>query len=156
MAASKRIGALLEIKRRLQLIAKPTFWTDAGLNVLMGEQPVFGPDDPDVAIAVVLGSSTDERQGLTKIHMSRLPLSVQAFASAAPKDGTDPLIAVEEVVADIKRALELEDETLAGWTKPDGGFRRVGVRVIPREEGSEFVGAAVDYELLFEDGWGKP
>lgn len=156
MSASKRIGAIRELAVRLAKIERPDYWTDAGKSITLGEAPAFGDGDPDTAIAIMVGDSSDSRQGLSETYVCLLPVSIQAFAAAAPKDGTDPFETVEQLVADIKRAVEREEPTLAGWCLPTPGISRTGVRAIPRQPGAEFVGAAVDYILPFEELWGKP
>lgn len=156
MSASKRIGAILELQARLARIRTPDYWTDAGQVVLLGEAPAFGESDPDTAIAIVVGDSTDERQGLSSVHVCRLTVSIQGFAKAAPRDGADPMLVAEQLVADIKRAVEREEPTLAGWCLPDPGISRLGVRTMQREPGAEYVGAAVEYLLPIGEEWGKP
>ena len=153
---SKRIGALTELKRRLEQITITNgFSTDAGKNVLLGENAKLGPDDPETAIAIVVGSSTEEHLGFSKVIVSRVGLSLQAFAKAAPADGADPFLVAEDVVADIKRAAELEDRTLNGYCS-NPGFSRASVTPAKRLEASEYVGAKVDYSLTFEEAWGRP
>lgn len=154
MPASKREGALLEMRRRLQQIRIANdFLTDAGETVLIGEDPVFGPDDPPMAIAVMVGGGADAVRGMSGTLDCRVPISVQAFIRADAAD--EPMLAIEAVLADIKRAVELEDRSLDGWCLPTG-LMRTGTRSLERAPGSEFVGAAVDYEAQFEEGWGKP
>lgn len=153
---SKRIGALTELRRRLERITRANdFATDAGQTVFLGEAPGLGHHDPEVAIAVVVGDSTEAHRGMSDVIESVVVVSLQAFARSAPAHKVDPFLAAEDVVADIKRAVELEDRSLEGWCLSTG-MSRGAVRPARRMEGSEYVGAAVDYVLTFEERWGHP
>lgn len=163
MPASRREGALLELKRRLEMIRNPDypaegsspFWTNPGA-VLLGEAPTMGSEgDPQFAIAIIVGGSTDQQQGVSERYISKLRVSVQAHVALSVEDAW---LVVERMLADIKRAVEGDaDLTLGGWcsTQPPG-IVRTGSNAAPREDGSMSVGASVDYEFSFDDLWGRP
>lgn len=152
---SKRIGAITELKRRLAAIERPAFSTDAGKNVFVGEVVSLGHHDPETAIAIVIGDSTETHRGLSDVVEGNSVVAIQAIVKAAPADRADPFLMAEDVIADIKRAVELEDRSLDGWCLSTG-FARAAIRPARRMEGSEYVGAAVEYALAVEERWGHP
>lgn len=125
------------------------FATDAGLAVTLGESPQLGPDDPDVMIAIIVNDDDPKFQGLQ--IMTQLPVSIQALAKA---DLADPWLAVEALLGDIKRAVELPDRTLGGLVKRQ--IERGSTRTLPRESGSTVVGAQVTYVCPYTEVWGNP
>ena len=130
-------------------------------HIFLGEMPAFGPDDPPAALGVAIGDDSPEASGSTT--RTRVPYEVWAIV---PADLNAPLVAIEAIIADIKEAVEIEanpDQTRALGAmvlgQPRGttpkGLERGVTRALRREEGSEFVGAAVEYILTFEDVWGS-
>ena len=69
-------------------------------------------------------------------------------------DTESPWSTVEAIVADIKKAIET-DQDLAGTLLPRG-LTRGKTRPFDRESGGEFVGAGVEYRLLYAEEWGAP
>jgi len=150
MAASRRRLILEALKARVEEITvEHGFETDAGLTVFLGETPALGPDDSTTAIAIVIGEEDPRYQGAK--FLIRLPLAIQAIARA---DLDQPWLAVEDVIGDIKRAVELEDRTLGGLVKSD--LERGSVQALEREPGSTTVGAEVVYFAIYSEGWGIP
>lgn len=149
-SASRRQRILEALFARLEAIrVGATFQTDAGRFVYVNETPGFGPDDAETAIALVIGVDVVRVQG-NKVFVA-LPIEVQALASAGLKEGwryTEP------VLADIKRALELEDRTLGGLVEQ--WLARGSTRTLERDEGSTTVGVAVGYEANYSETWGNP
>jgi hypothetical protein len=158
---SKRQAALTDLVNRLRYIAVAKGYnTDAGARIYLGEMPRFGQGDPPAALAVAIGDSVPEQAGPTV--RSRVPFEVWAIV---PAGTADPLAAVEAIIADILEAVEIEDNptrTRALGTMLDGvphgttpkGLERGVIRALRREEGSEYVGAAVEYIATFETPWG--
>lgn len=147
---SKRQLILEAIVDRLEAIEPGNdFLTDAGENVYLGFEPPFGPDDPDRAIAVTVD---DEQAQRTQANvLSLLPIQIAAIARASIDA---PWIAVEEVLADIKRAIELDDRTLGGLL--NHRLERGNTSTLERDEGSETVGAVITYNAQIVEGWGTP
>jgi hypothetical protein len=158
---SKRMRAVDELVRRLAFIQVAKGYScDAGLNILLGEEPVFGEADPETALNIAIGR--DEPTTAGGLVRSRVPLEVHAMVRA---DLAAPLMTTERLIADIKNAVEIEgrgqnsagdasiDRSLDGVTLPKG-FERGPTTPLRREAGSAFVGAIVEYIATFEEGWG--
>jgi hypothetical protein len=161
LPTSKRKAALLELKGRLGYIqVAKGFNTDAGLHIFVGEWPRLGPDDAREVLAIAVGDETIEVTDSRII--SKLPVEVWALV---PGETENPQLAIEDIITDIKQAVEVEENPTqtralgmmeAGvpiGTTPKGLSRGV-TRSLRRSEGSSFVGAAVEYELTFEESWG--
>lgn len=149
--ASRREQILEAVNARLARIkAGPTFQTDAGRQVFINETPPFGPDDEPAAIAVVIGEDQITKIVGGKVFLI-LPIEVQAIASS---DRTGAWRFTEPVLADIKRAMELDDRTLGGLI--DQWLTRNSTRTLERDEGSTTVGVAVRYDLSYSETWGHP
>ena len=143
MAKSRRQQVVEVIRERLQAITVANgFNTEAGAQVFLNESPAFGPDDPDVAVAVVIGE--DDPAVLGEHVLCRVPLEIQALAKV---DLAEPWIAVEQVLQDIKRAIELEEGTrprsLGGLLRSQ--LERGVTRTLEREDGSTAIGCGVTY-----------
>jgi hypothetical protein len=150
VATTRRYSAIVELKARLQDISVSNgYETDAGAHVLVGEEPTFGPDDPTSAIAVSIGTDEPGYQGE---HIAvTLPVEVGALVKA---DVDQPWLTVEQIVGDIKTAVET-DHDLAGILLARG-LERGSVKPLERQEGSEYVGAVVEYRLRLKELWGAP
>lgn len=146
----RRRKVILEaVRTRLQEISVADgYLTDAGRQVSLGLQPAFSDQDPDVGIAIVVGPDRIEAQH-TKLAIT-LPVEVQAVAKA---DLDDPFLTIEDVISDIKQALERADDRLL-----DGLLayecQRGSTRQTDREPGSTTVGIGITYEFFYEEGWG--
>lgn len=148
---SRRHRALEEIGNRLRLIAVANgFRTNAGAAVFMGQEVTFGPGDSGAAIDVIVAQDDVLHQGENVGTL--VPVEIHALVKASI---ADPLLAIEEVIADVKRAVEQTDRTLGGALVPRG-LERGPTRPREREEGSETVGAIVEYRLTLAEQWGNP
>lgn len=146
----RRRKAILEaVRTRLQEIAvSGDYFTDAGLQVALGIQPAFSDQDPDVGIAIVVGPDRIEAQH-TKLAIT-MPVEVQAIAKA---DLDDPFLTIEDVLSDIKQAMERDDDRrLDGLLAYE--CQRGVTRQVDREPGSTTVGVGITYEFYYEEGWG--
>ena len=148
--ASRRQQVLAALVARVQAITVDDgFNTDAGTAVYLGETPMLGPDDPLVAIALIVG---DDDPGYQGEHVFvKLPIEIQGVAFA---DQTDSWMAVEAVIEDIKRAVELEDRSLGKLLRSE--LERGPTRTLRREPGSSTVGAGVTYLAPIAEKWGTP
>lgn len=159
---SRRKDALSDLVSRLAFITIANdYHSDAGETIILGENPVFGDADPVSALGLVIGNTVEETQGGQVLFM--LPVTVWAFQKGVT---TDALLGLEDLIADIKYAVEIEgrdqnallggdasvDRSLTG-TLPKG-LTRVGTTVSPRVGGSEYIGGSVLYELRFREAWG--
>lgn len=148
---SQRQDILEAVKARLAGISLITgYQTDAGQLIFLGEAPVLGPDDPDAAIAIVVGSDEIKYQG-ENAHVT-LPIDVQAIAKVA--DHNAPWETVEAIISDIKTSMEV-DHNLGGLVIARG-LTRGPTRPLEREAGSTTAGAGIEYRFEFSEGWGTP
>lgn len=148
MAKARRQLILEAFKSRLEAItAVDGFQTNAGDAVFLGESVVIGPE-ADTAIAVVVGDEESRYVGANVFSV--LPIEIHAFARA---DLDEPWLAAEAVLADIKRAIEIEDRTLGGVSRR---IERRGTRAIDREPGATVVGISIGYEAAYVEAWGNP
>ena len=146
----RRQEILTVLRDRLETIAIAAgYQTDAGENVFLGELPALGEDDPDVALAIVVGDEVPQYQG--EQLFVRLPFELHTIAKA---DLDEPWLTVEQLIADVKRAIEQPDRTLGGLVRRM--IEREAVRTVPREPGSTTVGAMVVYVAPYLEAWGDP
>lgn len=150
--ATRRKSILEVLVGRLEAIRTSSgFDTDAGAKVYFGEVPALGESDPDQAIALVPGVEEPQWQVDGHAMRVRLPVHVAAIAKA---DLAEPHAAIESLIGDIKRAIELEDRTLGGLISFP--MERGVVQAMPRESGSTTVGATLTYLVAWKEGWGNP
>lgn len=151
MATTYLRQAIVEaVLARLQAIrSEDGFATDAGQAVFLGETPQLGPDDPNEAIAIVIGEDTIGYQGENLLVI--LPLEVQALAKA---ELDQAYLAVERVLGDIKTAIELTDRTLGGLVRRQ--IERDVTVTLKREPGMAVVGVSVTYRCPYIEAWGNP
>lgn len=148
---SIRQQIVAEMKSRLQAIrTNRGFQTDAGLALYLGGEPALGPSDPDVVIAMVIPEDALIYQQAN--HAIRLPFEIRALAKV---DIEEPWLAVEAVLADIKKAIELEDRRLHDLLLAPG-LQRGTTRTVEREPGSLTVGAVINYAAPHIENWGAP
>lgn len=154
--ASRRQRILEAFKARLEAIRiEDGFETDLGLQVLMGELPAFGPDDPTQVLAII--PREDQVAGaLNKIPI-KLPIDVAVLV--AP-DISEAWKLIEAGLRDVKRAVELEDRTLGGLLiggrDNPGGLIRGTTETFPRQSGSMVSGASITYVAPYTEVFGDP
>lgn len=113
---SKRRKAILELVRRLEFIQVVKGYScDAGLNILLGERPAFGPDDPESAISLAFGPDDPTTSG--GLVRRRTPIEIHAMVRA---DLEEPLITLEQLICDIRAAVEIEGRTYYGQIAASG------------------------------------
>lgn len=117
--------------------------------VFLNETPTLGPDDPAIALAVLIGDDTPRFQG-ERILLT-LPVEIQILAKA---DLDEPWLAVERTLGEVKKGIELADRTLGGAVLRQ--IERGVTRTLPRELGSTTVGAGLTYLAPYPESWGKP
>lgn len=156
MSASRRTLVLQAITERLQTIVAGRaalmgehFETDAGRAVFWGEVPQLGDGDPDQAIAVMPRSDEPRLIGRTAFQIE-WPINIHAVVKVSLDD---PWTAAEQVIADIKRAIETTDQGFEGLVQD---LTRDGVSVQAREAGSLVVSVTVPYRFVFREAWGRP
>jgi len=150
---SIRLRVLEEFERRLSAIHGSGFETNAGHAVYLGDAPQLGPDDPEQAIAILPG--VEDPRWIAKQLLVLWPIEIHALAKADLGGGGKSWKAVERVIADIKRAVELEDRTFGGLLRRDS-IERGAVRSREREPGNTTVGAIVPYIVRILEVWGDP
>jgi hypothetical protein len=156
MADSRRKRILDAFKARIEVIrVEDGFETDLGLNVLMWELPAFGPDDPKQVVAII------PREDQVSAALNNIPidLPVDVAVLVAP-DVTNPGALIEAGLADVKKAVELEDRTLGGLLRGGrnnpGGIVRGTTEPYPRVGGSQVTGASITYVLPYVEAYGYP
>jgi hypothetical protein len=152
MPAHSRRRLIFEVYRDRVSAIRGTngFATEAGRAVSVGELPNLGPDDPEDAVAIIGGNDDWRQQG--KAFFVSWPITVWAVTKASREA---PYLALEHTLADIVRAVELDDMTLGGLVYQ--AIRRIPPRLtLPREDGSQVVGVGVTYMHDFKEGWGAP
>lgn len=155
MPSYRRKAILEKFIERLEAIQKVNgYATDAGLYLFQGSANL-GPDDPQLGIAIVPGPASIDVQENQKVTL--LPIDLHALAK---DDVADPLLAVEDLIGDIKRAIE-SPENVPGNTKRDLNGLAMNltagvVAALQREEGSTTIGARVEYLVMYSEAWGDP
>lgn len=158
VSASRRRRILEEFERRLNAInSNDAFETDAGDRIYLGEAPLFGPDDEDDAIAVM--PATDELGAQQMKVIATLPIDVVVMARWNLQMEEWSWTRVEQLLADVKRAIEL-DETqdphrdLGGLLT--GRLRRGPTIPLERVPGATSLGCAIRYFAPIAEAWGQP
>jgi hypothetical protein len=147
---SAREDVLRELASRLAGITTSNGYnTNAGQKVFLGQEPNLGPNDPTEALAIVVGADSPGYQGENVAY--EVTVEIQALVRA---DVSDPLLAMEAVLADIKKAVE-QDHDLGGLLI-ERGLERGSTRPFDRETGSEYPGVGIEYNLYLQEAWGDP
>lgn len=126
------------------------FNTDLGKAVVVGLKIQLGPDDPDAALEVMLGDDQRATWQAGKLFY-RLPITFTAIAKAGPEAWRT----TEQVLQDVKRAIELADTRLDGLLDHPG-LERLPARVREREAGATDVGIELTYLAPIQETWGNP
>jgi hypothetical protein len=155
MADSIRKRILSEVKQRLSVITpdNPGFVTDAGQHIFIGVLPKLGPDDPDAAIAIL---PHDHATGYQLQHVvGEWPIEIIAVANAS-ENRQEPWLLVEDVLADLQRAMETEDRTFAGTISRHDCFEVGAAKTFERESASDVVAISQLYVFSVKRVWGHP
>lgn len=151
---TRRRQILEELRRRVQQIRRfNDYETDAGQTVFLGEVPILGENDPDVAVAMIVGEDLASEQP-QKIRV-QMPVEFQALAKPSPSEQDTPWITTEDVLGDIKKAVESGDRSLGGLVHPRD-FERASTRTLERESGHEPVGVGISYLVSYTETFGSP
>lgn len=158
MAGESRRQLILEaLRTRLQAIQVVNgYQTDVGLKVFFGELPHLGPHDADGAVALIpMEDQVDDMQ-VGKVSIV-LPVNMVALAKPSL---SQPWVVVEQIIADIKKAIESGDRSLggllaAGKNNPEGLMRGT-TETAARGSGSDVVAAMVTYGCHYREAWGNP
>ena len=154
MSDSTRQEILAEIISRLEGIRRTAgYQTDIGARVVIGEVPVFSEGDEEQWLSVE-PSDSDINHSMENVGAEWI-VEVQAMSRA---DAESPWLTIEALIADVCKAIENDSD---GETDRDLGglcieIRKASDRIIKREAGSDYVGAAVGYRILFGRPWGTP
>lgn len=157
MADSRRQLILAALRTRLEVISTSNgFNTNAGQRVYVGEVPSLGPHDLEQAIVMlpkedIIGTLQAGKFSIT------LPVDIVALAKATI---TDAWVTVEQLLADIKTAVELDDRSLGGLlvggnNNPEGLLRGT-TEPFERPSGSDWVGVSITYAGHYRESWGRP
>ena len=154
---SRRQLILEELKRRLgTILTENEFQTNVGQKVYFGELPKLGPHDADGAVALIpMEDQVDDAQ----VGKVSIVLPVNMVAVAKPSL-SEPWVIVEQIIADIKKAIESGDRSLGGLLAAGKnnteGLMRGSTETAPRNSGSEVVAAMVTYGCHYREAWGDP
>jgi hypothetical protein len=152
MAQSTRELILGVFETRLAAIdGTGVFSTRAGETLFLMETPNLGPHDVAEAILIVPEPDVVVHQKL-KLLID-LPIGLFAVVKA---DRARPFTIVEAMIADIKRAIELEDRRLGLRNVDSRGIKRGPTTPYQRPDGSLYVGTSIHYTVPYEEGWGAP
>lgn len=158
MAGESRRQLILEAlrTRAAEIEIANGFQTDVGKRLYFGEVPNLGPHDSNQALAII---PMEDQIGELQLGNLSILLPVNFVALAKPTL-SEPWVIVEQVIADIKKAIELEDRTLGGLltggrNNPEGLIRGT-TEVAVRQSGSDAVGAMVTYVCHYAEAWGHP
>ena len=151
---SLRADILAAVVTRLQAIdqADERFVTAAGLNIQLGDLRELGEGDPDEALAVHLVEDDVRMAGPAMLINATLQIGALCKVTTA-----DPWTRVEQILADIKVAMEISEtpeRRLAGLLT--GPMERRPVQAYEREPGSLTAGLVLSYSLQWKEGWGNP
>lgn len=153
---TRRIRILEAMAGRLVVIRRANgFQTDAGDRLYLGVLPALGESDPDSAIALLPREDIFSGEQLEKLPL-RWPLDIAAIAKPTLRD---PWTAIEALLGDIKRAVELSDRTLGGLLVGGRGvlgLHRGTTETLERRSGQDMVGAAITYIAPYTETWGRP
>jgi hypothetical protein len=136
------------MRSRLETITQANgFNTNAGEQIAVGEAYNLGPDDPDIALAMIVNDEDMlAPQGDVKraIH---LPIDVVVLVKP---DLDDVIGSIELAIDDVRIAVE-SDRTLGNVLI--NTLRLGPIRTLPRESGSSVAGAILPYSLPISEAY---
>lgn len=150
MASTRYQLAQALLARLAQITVDNGFNSDAGRRVFFGVVPMLGSGDPAEAIALFFDDERAERSQTMRV-LSDLQIGIAVVAKISD---AEPGLRVEELVEDVKRAIELEDRTLGGLLTTY--LERAGTNVFERDMGGEQIGLVVTYRAPVAESWGAP
>lgn len=155
--SSRRQLTLAALAALLEGIAVSSgFNTDAGAMVHLGQEVELGENDPGPAILIIAGI---EKFGpsQTKLY-SEWPISIRAVAGVVDDNFDDAWAVAELVVADIEKAIEIQDRTLGDLINWNGAHGLIldSIQTVERDAGSSVVGIDVVYIAKLQRTWGDP
>lgn len=155
MTASRRLRILEALKARVEAITIANgFTTDAGLHVYLGVIPALGADDEKQAIALIPGEDSVGK------HLSNIRIDLPVNIAAVADPTLDrPWEAVEAMLLDIKKAVELDDRSLGGLLIEGNGvlgLYRGTTEILERRSGTDAVGVAITYGCPYVEAFGAP
>ena len=153
-AESRRKRIVAFVLARLALITiAGGYRTDASQLIEVGFVPDIGAEaevgDVSSALAVVVGE--DAVQSNTLKASVTLPITIHALARGTRAAAW---MTVEDVLADIKEVVEVDDWTLGGLVNVR--LEKGSTRTMVREAGSLMVGAEIEYLATYPESWGAP
>lgn len=154
VAPSRRARLVAAIADRLETIrTSGGFATNAGEMVSVGYLPILGKDDPDVALALTIGTDIpNSALAPGKKVTIQLPLTVHLQVKGTSDDAW---MTVEAGIADVKKAMEqITDRTVQGLIQPE--ITRGNTTTLARASGDESQGARLVYTLTYEEAFGDP
>jgi hypothetical protein len=128
------------------------YTTNAGHLVTLNEVYNLGANDSDPDVAVAMLVDPDEVKGWQGEYV-RLRLPVR-FIATARATLVEPWLAAEDVLGDLKEAIEATDRTLAGLVRQE--LQRGSTATMQKEPGSTFVGVILTYYADYVERWGNP
>jgi len=155
VAKSIRQRIVETIETRLQAIHGDEFQTNAGHRVFLGVDAELSTEDdldhPEDSAAIQISVGDDEPDHHMERVQRTMPVVISSVALATYRK---PWAAIEATLADIQRAMELEDRTLGGLVPSD--IDEGLIRTRERESGSEVVGSEITYTVIYSHQWGQP
>lgn len=141
MSSPKPLRILEAITARLAVISQAAgYYSDIGCRVRADRRDPLEAELP--CCSVILGErlAGDTHPKRARVEM---PISVVAFAAL---EGRDSEVAGSELLADLCRAVELEDSTLGGLLQESQyGLTFVSEEIFQPEAGTNVVGARITY-----------
>lgn len=131
------------------------FDTNAGATLFLGVIPSLGEGDPGAALAMIPRTDIIDVNSTDKMPIE-LPVD---FIAIAKPSLDEPWVAIEQLLGDVKKAIELDDRTLGGLLR--GGRNKSGMYrgttdTLERRSGEEMVGALITYVCPYSECWGEP
>lgn len=147
---SKRQLVLEAFKRRLEAIKDADgFFTNAGDYVSLWERKVFGTADPDEWLVVIPGEDSIGMQQVKVVSNLQVVIGLGVKATLE-----EPWARIEQLLMDVKKAMELEDRTLGGLLT--NRLQRGSTQPFVREPGSKRLAASIVYIAPIAEVWGEP
>lgn len=151
--ASRREQIIAALVERAQAITRfDGFNTDAGKSLVVGESVALGPDDPDTVLVLLIGDDDVATWQAGKVFY-RLPFRFQVISKAGREETWRD---VEQLLQDVKRAIEQSDDRQLGGLLNYPGLERQPARVLRREPGAVDVGVELVYMAPLQETWGNP